>query len=83
MKEACEHCGQTFIPEPGFYYGAMFISYILSGFLCLGIFAFFFFVLNLSLYGSYFAMLFVMAFLFVYIFRISRSLWLNMNVKMG
>lgn len=27
MHPACPHCKQSFEPEPGFYFGAMFISY--------------------------------------------------------
>jgi len=27
MNDKCSHCGQSFMPEPGFYYGAMYMSY--------------------------------------------------------
>jgi uncharacterized protein (DUF983 family) len=27
MNPACPHCGVSFMPEPGFYIGAMYISY--------------------------------------------------------
>jgi len=27
MHTNCQYCGQIFEPEPGFYYGAMFVSY--------------------------------------------------------
>lgn len=27
MHEQCPKCSQTFEPEPGFYYGAMFVAY--------------------------------------------------------
>ena len=27
MHENCPNCGQKFTPEPGFYYGAMYVSY--------------------------------------------------------
>ena len=27
MNPHCDHCGQSFMPEPGFYYGAMYVSY--------------------------------------------------------
>ena len=30
MHEKCSVCDQTFEPEPGFYYGAMFVSYAFS-----------------------------------------------------
>ncbi len=30
MNPNCSNCGVTFEPEPGFYFGAMFVSYALS-----------------------------------------------------
>ena len=30
MNEKCSCCGQFFEPEPGYYYGAMFVSYAFS-----------------------------------------------------
>ena len=30
MNDHCPQCGQTFHPEPGFYFGAMYISYAFS-----------------------------------------------------
>ena len=30
MNDNCTHCGVTFEPEPGFYFGAMFVSYAIS-----------------------------------------------------
>lgn len=30
MHRNCPNCGSTFEPEPGFYFGAMFVSYALS-----------------------------------------------------
>ncbi|WP_236021313.1 DUF983 domain-containing protein [Algoriphagus oliviformis] len=30
MNKSCEVCGQSFEPEPGFYFGAMFVSYGLN-----------------------------------------------------
>jgi len=30
MKKSCEHCGLQYEREPGFFYGAMYVSYILS-----------------------------------------------------
>jgi Protein of unknown function (DUF983) len=30
MNEECPHCGASFNPEPGFYFGAMFVSYALT-----------------------------------------------------
>lgn len=30
MNNECDHCGVTFFPEPGFYTGAMYVSYALA-----------------------------------------------------
>lgn len=30
MNPYCEHCRQSFEPEPGFYFGAMFVSYAIN-----------------------------------------------------
>ena len=30
MYDACPHCGASFSPEPGLYFGAMFVSYALT-----------------------------------------------------
>ena len=30
MNETCSCCGQSFMPEPAYYFGAMFVSYALN-----------------------------------------------------
>ncbi len=81
MRDRCDHCNQNFMPEPGFYYGAMFISYIFMGWFCLGFVAIFHWVLGWSTAASFGLLLLVCAIIFVYIFRASRSVWLHFNVK--
>ena len=79
MREACPHCRQDFWPEPGFYYGAMFISYIFMGWFCLGFVALFHWVLDWSTEASFALLIAFCAVFFVYIFRLARSIWLNIN----
>lgn len=81
MKKQCEVCGQDFEPEPGFYYGAMFVSYIFMGFFCLGFTAFLHWVVGLSVNLSFLLLLIVIAIFFVYIFRLARSIWINIVIK--
>lgn len=81
MPESCSKCGQDFEPEPGFYFGAMFISYIFTGFFCLGFTMFLHWVIGWSTAASFAALIAVCAILFVYIFRLARSMWINLNVK--
>lgn len=76
--EHCPKCGQNFFPEPGFYYGAMFISYIGSGFFCLGFVMLLHWVVGWSLMVSFFALLAVVAIFFVWWFRFSRSVYIHM-----
>ena len=81
MNETCKHCEQHFEPEPGFYYGAMFLSYIFTGFFSLGFIMFFHWVLDWSTAASFGLLIAFFAIVFVYVFRLARSLWLHLNVK--
>ena len=81
MPDRCHSCRQDFWPEPGFYYGAMFISYILSAFFSIGFVLFVHWVLGWSTSGSFFALILVSAVCFVYVFRLARSIWISINVK--
>jgi len=80
MEEKCSKCEQDFMPEPGFYYGAMFLSYILTAFIFLGVglTAVFYFG-----YSAEMAMVFIIliaAFLHNYFFKLSRSIWIHLIV---
>ena len=59
MPKTCPTCDQSYLPEPGFYYGAMFISYIICGVWFLSFIGICMLVLNLSVDTS-FILLFVM-----------------------
>ncbi|MBK6950043.1 MAG: DUF983 domain-containing protein [Haliscomenobacter sp.] len=81
MHAHCAHCKQSYFPEPGFYYGAMFISYILSGWFSIGFVLFFHWVLDWSMLASFGLLLAVGALFYVYLFRLARSIWLGLMVK--
>ena len=81
MPKQCELCNQVTEPEPGFYYGAMFVSYITNiWFLMVP-------ALLLLLYFDWSAkntMLFIFALgaaTYLKFLRGSRSLWFHMMVK--
>lgn len=76
--EHCPACAQNYFPEPGFYYGAMFISYIGSGFFCLGFVMVLKWVLGWSMVASFAALIAVAALLFVWWFRFSRSTYFHL-----
>ena len=82
MHSVCPHCNQSFEPEPGFYFGAMFVSYGINTALFIASW------ITLSLvYPSY--SLFLLLGLLVGIvllslplsFRLSRSIWLAFFVR--
>lgn len=79
MKERCDTCNADFFPEPGYYYGAMFISYIFTAFFCIGFALFFHWVLGWSTEASFALLLLILAIMFVFIFRLSRTLYINLN----
>lgn len=81
MHDRCEHCDLRFAPEPGYYWGAMFLSYILSGWALLLI------TLGLVFYFDWtveMAMLLVIAIGILSYFkllRFSRSLYIHLLVS--
>ncbi len=81
MPDACPVCHQNYMPEPGFYYGAMFLSYIMTGFFSIGFMMVVHWIFGLSLTASFGILILVLALFFVFVFRIARSLWINMMVS--
>lgn len=81
MPYHCPHCDQRFYPEPGFYYGALFMSYILSvwPFFFLGLF--FTMVLGWGFNATIGMILLTAALTYVYFYRLARSIWLHFFVK--
>ena len=81
MKDRCDNCGQNYMPEPGFYFGAMFISYIIWGWFsilfCLGLV----FWGGWSVNAAFGFLIFISLIFFVWLFRVSRSIWIHINVK--
>jgi uncharacterized protein (DUF983 family) len=81
MNERCDYCGQAFEPEPGFYQGAMYVSYGLSTglFLTIGVILLFFLELEIWLTA---VILTVLSFLLLpVLFRLSRIIWIHFFVR--
>ena len=81
MEDHCPFCEQKFEPEPGFYFGAMFVSY---GFACLtflplALLLVFYF--GWSVNGMMLFLMTLYGILFFKILRISRSIWIHFIVK--
>lgn len=80
MYEECPNCKQNYMPEPGYFYGAMFISYIWTAFFCLGFVGLLILGFGVSINMSFLLLIAFMALIFVWIFRVSRAMWFNVTV---
>ena len=80
MNDQCAVCGQEYVLEPGFYWGAMYIAYMLSSGLMLGGFAIVFFLFGTTILQTFFIMGGIVAILYVPIFRLARAIWINLYV---
>lgn len=82
MHERCPSCNVNFFPEPGFYFGAMYVTY---GLVAAEFIAFFVFkhLFNIELSTLQFGMyaLILMLVLSPLNFRFSRLIWINLFVK--
>ncbi len=81
MNEQCDICGQKFEPEPGYYFGAMFVSYIWTAFTALFIVGFTMLVLGWSLEAAFGLLILISALSFFWVARVSRSMYIHLDVK--
>lgn len=81
MYDQCTYCKQNFYPEPGFYFGAMFISYIIGSFLFLipGLFVVFYFGWTPN--QAMALIIFMGIVLYLPLLRGSRVLWIHFIMK--
>lgn len=81
MHERCSCCGLKYEAEPGYFFGAMFISYIWTGFACLFIIGLCLLVFKLSVNVSFAILIAAMVLSYFMILRISRSMYIHFDVK--
>jgi len=81
MNKYCSCCGQDFEPEPGYYYGAMYVSFAISTAIFLGVlFVLYFLVEEITFMMVLTAVLVITIGLLPLTFRLSRALWINIFV---
>ena len=81
MPDNCPNCNQKYWIEPGFYYDAMYISYALTVALSVAVFVAMIVLWEFDIMwylGLNFTSILI---LFPPIFRLSRSIWINIFVK--
>lgn len=81
MGDNCPNCNQSYMPEPGFFYGAMFISYIIWGWFCVIFCLTLIMALGWEVTPTFGVLIFISAIFFVWLFRISRSIWFHIIVR--
>ena len=81
MHRNCSVCGQRFEPEIGFYYGAMFISYVFIAIFSLSLVGLCVFVFDLDVDLSFIILITCLALMFLWNLRFSRSIWIHLIVK--
>lgn len=77
INERCPVCGQTYHPEPSFYYGAMYVSYGYTVGLLVAVYLLGRFVFRMDMWGIIVALVGVLIILAPYLFRLSRATWLH------
>mgnify|MGYP003663973323 CR=1 FL=1 len=81
MNDICPVCSYKFEREPGFFFGAMFVSYALAAAEMITCFMVFWYLIDLSPLRV-FSIIVVIAFLLSTInFKLSRSIWIYMFYK--
>ena len=81
MPENCNVCGQAYEPEPGFYQGAMYVSYILTAWFYMIPGLILAFVLKWSMTAIMTAIIALAIITFVKFLRLSRSVWIHLAVR--
>jgi len=82
MNNTCIHCQQSYNPEVGFYYGAMYVSYALTTAYLVGSTIVFVWLTGwFSIPGFFYFLFPSMLVLFPFFYRLSRLIWLNFFVK--
>lgn len=78
MNETCPHCGLRFEVEPGYFIGAMYVSYAISGGVAL-VLGFLLFYLAGDPGGWTYALVISLAMILIapFNFRFSRVIWLH------
>src|SRR6476660_5498670 len=81
MHERCPVCGQTYYPETGFYYGAMYMSYVMTvvfsavSLVLIGVLS------HWNMYTLIFGNAALLILGFPLFYRYARVLWLHVNVS--
>lgn len=83
MPDYCLSCGQKYLLEPGFYYGAMYVSYALTVALSVSVFVAMIVLWEFDVLWYLGLNAAAIILMFPIIFRTSRAVWFNIFVGFG
>jgi len=81
MHKSCPVCGEKYTPEPGFYFGAMYVSYALYVGFIITTFVGFVLMLDVDPIRLLYFLIPALIALTPFFFRIARRIWINIFVK--
>lgn len=81
MHDKCPVCNQKYQLEPGFYYGAMYISYFGISVILVSVILPIFFIFEPPFIAFGLIILVLILFCSPLVFRFSRAIWINFFVK--
>ncbi|MFM9008621.1 MAG: DUF983 domain-containing protein [Bacteroidota bacterium] len=82
MHSHCPVCGLNNEPEPGYFYGAMYVSYAFTVAISVGVFLLYYVLIPEQGVLTFLVLLsIILAVLSPYTFRTSRAIWLNFFVR--
>ena len=76
MPSNCSHCDLKYQPEPGFFYGSMYVSYALS-IIIAGLIWFVLTILDIDFWTVIWTVVFTLLLAIPPLFKYSRAIWLN------
>jgi len=77
MHDDCPRCKTHLYMEPGFYWGAMYVSYTICSGLCFGLFLLAYFGFGWTLTGSFVFLTILVMLSSPYVYRLSRCIWFS------
>lgn len=82
MNEKCSCCSQSFMPEPGYYFGAMFVSYAINAAFFIAVWVGMYLLMDeISITAMIIALLVVVFGLLPITSPLSRVLWIYLFVR--
>jgi hypothetical protein len=81
MHAKCPHCAQNLQPEPGFYYGSMYVSYGLTVAIFVAVVVIGYTFFNPDMWDIVISLTIVLFLVAPLVFRLSRSIWAHMFIK--